>query len=156
MAKKSVEGQIDLFELFGSVEELEEKVKGVPEVPEGAIEPQAEQDIQPHTANKTEQVDEKKAVTVEMIKSSACQVVMQKTFRNRTTGKTAVIAYLDYNKVYQKIWENEPLIYQFEQSKDAVDYYVSQMERFSEDKQIEIAEEQEPIIEASLTPWPKE
>ena len=33
MAKKSVEGQIDLFELFGSVEELEEKVKGVPEVP---------------------------------------------------------------------------------------------------------------------------
>ena len=91
-----------------------------------------------------------------MIKSSACQVVMQKTFRNRTTGKTAVIAYLDYNKVYQKIWENEPLIYQFEQSKDAVDYYVSQMERFSEDKQIEIAEEQEPIMEASLTPWPKE
>ena len=147
---------MDLFELFGSVEELEEKVKGVPEVPEEAPEPQTEQDTQPHTVGKTEQVDETKTVTVEGIKSSACQVVMQKTFRNRTTGKTAVIAYLDYNKIYQKIWEEEPLIYQFEQSKDAVDYYVSQMKRFSEDKQIEIVKEQAPIMEALSIPWVKE
>lgn len=127
---------MDLFELFGSVEELEENVKGVPEVPEEVIE-----------------VAETSSGNLKILGG---EVVMQKTFRNRTTGKTAVIAYLNYNKVYQKMWDEEPLIYQFKQAKDAVDYYVSRMERFTEDKQIEVAKEQEPLVEASLLPWTKE
>ena len=127
MAKKSVEGQMDLFELFGSVEELEENVKGVPE-----------------------------EVILKSVRVSDQQIVMQKTFRNRVTGETAVLAYLNYNKVYQKIWDKQPLIYQFEQSKDAVDYYVSQMEQFSENRQIEVLKEQAPLMEASVIPWTKE
>lgn len=129
---------MDLFELFGSVEELEENVKGVPELPKEEAE-----------TVETETLFDEVKVSVE-------QVVMQKTFRNRTTGKTAVIAYLNYNKVYQKVWDEKPSIYQFEQSKDAVDYYVSQMERFSEDKQIERIKEQETLREAVLIPWTKE
>lgn len=120
MAKKSVEGQMDLFDLFGSVEELEEKVKGVP------------------------------------AKLENQQAVMQKTFCNRVTKQTAVIAYLNYHKVYQKIWDEEPIVYQFEQSKDAVDYYVSQIGLFLDDKQIELLKEQETLMEAKVLPWTKE
>lgn len=112
---------MDLFELFGSVEELEENVKGVPELSE-----------EPEIA------------------------VMQKTFRNKTTKQIAVIAYLNYNKVYQKIWDEEPVIYQFEQSKDAVDYYVNQMAQFLGDKQVELLKEQEALMEAALIPWVRE
>lgn len=120
MAKKSVEGQMDLFELFGSVEELEENVKGVPAKPDSQ------------------------------------QAVMQKTFRNRVTKQTAVIAYLNYNKVYRKIWDEEPVIYQFEQSKDAVDYYVGQIGQLFNDEQTEVLKEQEKLMEAKLLPWMKE
>lgn len=111
---------MDLFELFGSVEELEENVKGVP------------------------------------MKMECQQAVMQKTFRNRATKQMAVIAYLNYHKVYLKIWDEEPIVYQFEQSKDAVDYYVSQMAQFLDDRQIELLKEQEPLMEAKLLPWTKE
>lgn len=143
MAKKSVEGQMDLFELFGSVEELEEKVKGVPELPE---------DKEPNIAGTESEV----TADVKTTKRSSDEVVMQKTFLSSTTKQTAVIAYLNYNKVYQKIWEGEPIIYQFEQSKDAVDYYVSQIAQFSEDKQIEVLKEQEALKEATVIPWVKE
>lgn len=111
---------MDLFELFGSVEELEETVKGVP------------------------------------AKLDSQQAVMQKTFRNRITNRTAVIAYLNYNKVYQKIWDEEPIVYQFEQSKDAVDYYVNQIGQFLDDNQIELLKEQEMLMEAKLLPWTKD
>jgi len=122
MAKKSVEGQMDLFELFGSVEELEEKVKGVPEL-----------EKLPPTAP-----------------------VMQRCFCSSGQNNTAVVAYLDYNMVYLKDWEDDPVIYQFEHSKDAVDFYVKQMERFLSDKKVKIQKEQEPLVEASIIPWTKE
>lgn len=123
---------MDLFELFGSVEELEENVKGVPELPEEEL------------------------ATVKTAKLGNEQAVMQKTFCNKVTRQTAVIAYLNYSKVYQKIWDDEPVIYLFENSKDAVDYYVSQMAQFSEDKQVEVLKEQEALMEARLIPWVRE
>lgn len=132
MAKKSVEGQMDLFELFGSVEELEENVKGVPELSE-------EEKLSSVTAKVENQ-----------------QAVMQKTFRNRVTKQTAVIAYLDYNKVYQKLWDEEPMIYQFEQSKDAVDHYVGLIGQLFEDEQSEVIKDQETLREAKLLPGTKE
>lgn len=141
MAKKSVEGQMDLFELFGSVEELEENVKGVPEL--------SEEEVQ------SELVANEKISSATM-KSENQQAVMQKTFRNRVTKQTAVIAYLDYNKVYQKLWDEEPIIYQFEQSKTAVDYYVGLIEQLFEDEQSEVLKEQEKLQEAKLLPWMKE
>lgn len=113
MAKKNIAGQMELFELFGSVEELEEKVKGVP--------PTAP--------------------------------VMQRCFCSSEKSSTAVIAYLDYNMVYLKDWENEPVIYQFEHAKDAVDFYVKQMEEFLRDKRVTVQKEQEPLMEASIVPW---
>lgn len=141
MAKKSVEGQMDLFELFGSVEELEENVKGVPELPEEEV------PVRPVTNKK---------ISSAATKSESQQVAMQKTFRNRVTKQTAVIAYLNYNKVYRKIWNEEPVIYQFEQSKDAVDYYVGQIGQLFEDEQAEVLKEQETLMEAVLLPWTRE
>lgn len=141
MAKKSVEGQMDLFELFGSVEELEENVKGVPEL--------AEEEVQ------SELVTNEKLSSVTM-KLGNQPAVMQKTFRNRVTKQTAVIAYLNYNKVYRKIWDEEPVIYQFEQSKAAVDYYVELIGQLFEDEHSEVLKEQEKLQEAKLLPWMKE
>lgn len=123
MAKKSVEGQMDLFELFGSVEELEEKVKSVPET----------FPIQQPTAP-----------------------VMQRCFCSNGQKSTAVVAYLDYHMVYLKEWEKAPVIYQFEDSKAAVDFYVKQLGRFLSDKTVKLQKEQEPLTEAPVIPWTKE
>lgn len=96
MAKKSVDGQMDMFELFGSVEELEQKVKGMPET----------------------------------------NTVMHRCFARNQTNEEAVVAYLDYNRVYLKDWDKKPMIYQFAGSKEAVDYYVNQLNHFLEDEQV--------------------
>lgn len=140
MAKKNVEGQMDLFEIFGSVEELEENVKGVPELSE---------------AEAPAEMFTKEKLSSATMKLENQQAVMQKTFRSRTTKQTAVIAYLNYNKVYQKIWDEEPVIYQFEQSKDAVDYYVGLIGQFFEDEQAEVLKAQETLQEAKVLPWMK-
>lgn len=116
MARKSVEGQLDLFELFSSVEELEESVKGVQWQPDGAI-------------------------------------VMRRSFRNMETEETAVIAYLNYNMVYLKDWQRDPVIYEFDNSKDAVDFYVGQMERLSGNKKVKVQKEQCPLEQAVRKKW---
>ncbi len=123
MGKKSVEGQMELFELFGSVEELEEKIKGVPE---GKHLP------------------------------SAASPVMQRCFCSNGQKTPAVVAYLDYNMVYLKDWETEPVIYQFAHAKAAVDFYVEQIDRFLCDKEVKVQKEQEPLMEAAIVPWTKE
>lgn len=116
MARKSVEGQLDLFELFSSVEELEESVKGVQWQPDGAI-------------------------------------VMRRSFRNMETEETAVIAYLNYNMVYLKDWQRDPVIYEFDNSKDAVDFYVGQMESLSGNKKVKVQKEQCPLEQAVRKKW---
>lgn len=136
MARKSIEGQIDMFELFGSVEELEENVKGVPEL---------------YDLPKEQAVQEAPAA-MEMWQPSAAPV-MQRSFRSDEKKSTAVVAYLDYNMVYLQDWEKKPVIYQFEHARDAVNFYVSQMERFLCDKTGKVQKEQEALQEASVIKW---
>lgn len=119
MAGKNVKGQLDMFELFGSVEELEENVKGTPELlPEAPGHP-----------------------------------VMLRCFTSKEKENTAVVAYLDYNRVYIKDWDREPVIYQFESSKEAVDFYVDRMERYQSGKQVRIKKEAEALKRASVIKW---
>lgn len=141
MAKKNIEGQMDMFELFGSVEELEENVKGVPEPRE-----EAERQKEPEPMEETAQQPGKMTGTP----------VMQRCFCSKERMGTAVVAYLDYNMVYLKDWEGGPVIYQFGQSKDAVDFYVEQMERFSDDKRTVVQEAREALEEAPVIRWTKE
>lgn len=147
MAKKSIEGQMDMFELFGSVEELEENVKGVPEPLE---EPESSEEAE------GQKVPEPLAEPGRQIGKMSGTPVMQRCFCNKEHMGTAVVAYLDYNKVYLKDWEGAPVIYQFGQSKDAVDFYVEQMERFSGDEQTVVQETREALEEAPVIRWAKE
>lgn len=124
MAKKSIEGQLDMFELFDSVEELEERIKGVPELQEASAENRWEPSGEP---------------------------VMQKSFRRGDAAAT--VAYLDYNMVYVAGWEGEPMLWQFEQSKDAVGFYVEQLEAFAAEKQVRVSKEQEVLREARVIKW---
>lgn len=123
MAKKGIEGQLDMFELFDSVEELEERIKGVPEPVENEL------------------AIERSAVW----QPSGRKPVMQKTFLRG--DMTATVAYLDYNMVYVAGWEDEPVLWQFEQSKDAVGFYVEQIEAFAAEKQVRVSKEQEALRE---------
>lgn len=135
MAKKSIEGQLDMFELFDSVEELEERIKGVPE-------PAEEETV-------VECVPEMQAsATAEKRRIPRGSPVMQKTFVIEDAAAT--VAYLDYNMVYVAGWEDEPQLWQFEQSKDAVNFYMEQMERISEKEGVRVRQEQEPIREARV------
>ncbi len=144
MAKKSVEGQLDLFELFSSVEELEESVKGVPE-PEEELEVEAEPEA--GDAAKRDVTSAEQRIQAEGTP------VMQRSFRNVETEESAVVAYLNYNMVYLKDWQGDPIIYSFDSSKDAVDFYVGQMERLSGNKKVEIQKEQCPLEQAVVQKW---
>ena len=78
---------------------------------------------------------------------------MQRSFRNVETEESVVVAYLNYNMVYLKDWQGEPIIYSFDSSKDAVDFYVGQMERLSGNKKVEIQKEQCPLEQAVVQKW---
>lgn len=135
MAKKQVEGQMDLFELFDSVEEFEEKIKGAPQPPALVS----------------------KSGTSGVVSKTGTPV-MKKGFYDTEQNMSAVIAYLDYNQVYVKGWGNaEPVIYQFEQSKEAVDFYLMQLEFFLKDRRkLRVEEEPAVLPEAVVMPWSKE
>lgn len=112
MAKKNIEGQLDMFNLFDSVEEREENAKGVLDTP-----------------------------------------VMGRCFSHKEHQGLASIAYLDYHKVYVKLWEQEPVIYQFVSTDEAVDFYVKQLELFRRDKKVKLSKETEALQEAPVKNW---
>ena len=126
MAKKNIEGQLDMFELFSSVEELEQSVKAVPELPE-------EEQIVPF---KVPQPGEP---------------VMEKCFAHSCDQKPAVVAYIDYNMVYIRDWKKKPVIHAFSNSKDAVNYYMEQIEHYTSQEGIRVLPERLPLEKAELT-----
>lgn len=139
MAKKSIEGQLDMFELFDSVEELEERIKGVPE----PVEDEAGQG-----ALSREKEPGQETESSAVWQPSGRKPVMQKTFR--LGDMSATVAYLDYNMVYVAGWEDEPVLWQFEQSKDAVGFYVERLEAFAAENGVRVSEEQETLREARV------
>lgn len=144
MAKKSIEGQLDMFELFDSVEELEERIKGVSE----PAEEETVVECVPETGKPVGAPEMQASATAEKRRIPRGSPVMQKTFVIEDAAAT--VAYLDYNMVYVAGWEDEPQLWQFEQSKGAVNFYMEQMERISEKEGVRMRQEQEPIREARV------
>ncbi|MBP3488415.1 MAG: hypothetical protein J6K53_08455 [Roseburia sp.] len=150
MGKKSIEGQLDMFELFDSVEELEERIKGVPE----SVEDEAGQEapLLGHELGQEallkEDKPEQETESAAVWQPSGRKPVMQKTFRRGELSAT--VAYLDYNMVYVAGWEDEPQLWQFEQSKDAVGFYVERLEAFAAENGARLSEEQEALREARM------
>lgn len=136
---------MDLFELFGSVEELEENVKGVPEF--------GEEQEEPEMSGQKERAEELPWQDTGESLRECGSPVMQRTFRKQEQKESATIAYLDYNRVYLKDWETAPVIYQFDGTKDAVDFYVEKMQHFLSDKKVKVQKEPEELKEASVRKW---
>lgn len=129
MARKSVIGQLNLFELYdtsiGDVEmvslmpsiEAPEHIEAVKEIKEVEI------------IEETEKVEEK--TTLRVVGDDGA-IVMSRSYEK--AGKKIEIAYMNYNKVRIIKGNESPEIKEFSSSKEAVDFYVQEMQALEEDE----------------------
>ncbi|MBQ8519072.1 MAG: hypothetical protein IJ455_05690 [Agathobacter sp.] len=159
MARRGLTGQLNMFDLYNSldagevemvslvpdfeeepvVEEAQENVEEpvVEEAPEDVEEPVAEEapeDVEepvaveiPEITVEPEYVEEKPQVSLkdEKVSMSRSYVI---------DGEKIEIAYINYNKVKITRGNNVPVIKTFESTKEAVDYYVEQMQELESDE----------------------
>ena len=138
MARRGLTGQLNMFDLFNSLDEPGE-VEMVSLVPEFEDEPETvdEPEIvgEPETVDEPEIVDEPEPVDelpVSIYEKKEENVVMSRSYER--DGKRVEIAYLNYNKVRIQCGEKEPEIKVFATSKEAVDYYVKVMQEYEIDE----------------------
>lgn len=139
--KKGVEGQLDIFEAMNRAAD--------------AIDRMVEEDQKKKktSGNKTESGEKSaKAVTGQkknkedkIIRGCDMLASMQKTFLNPEDGDFAMIAYIDYNKVYIREWNSPAALYTFEESKKAVDFYIDKLTKIKAAGIAEETTEQEPF-----------
>lgn len=67
--------------------------------------------------------------TEDVIRGADMHASMQKTFLNPADGDFATVAYIDYQMVYVRDWNSPASLKRFENAKDAVEYYMTQMEK---------------------------
>ncbi len=129
MARRSMAGQLNMFDFWDNLVQPEDgaQVQMISLIPEE--EPKQER------AEETEQ----EAVVAQKATLPETAPVMQKQVLNPDGSIKAKVAYYNYNKVCVKR-ENEPAEWRvFDNSKEAVDYYIEEMlklqpENGSEDK----------------------
>ncbi len=128
MTRKSLNGQLNLFDFFG------QEPTGHRDVEMVAISPQRKP-----LSLKEKEKNERKTKTVRSSKEESKtnakagtsgrkneinSPVMSKVYQEKTTKQSIYIAYLDYYKVYIQEGDMSPYAYQFHDSKSAVDFYV--------------------------------
>ncbi len=162
MARRTVTGQLNMFDFFSSMDETvngevemvslvpnfdeEPEVVDKPEVveePEVVDEPEVVEvsevvaGPQVETKVKKEKKASEQEVSVEKEMAPITRLSDEKVAMSRTyevDGETLEIAYINYNKVRITKGNNIPEIKVFETSKEAVDYYVEKMQELeSED-----------------------
>lgn len=129
MARRGLTGQLNMFDFFGSLEEgasgevemvsLMPSYEDEPELPEYKI-------LEPEAIYVKEVVEKESTQDLE-------KAVMSRTYERE--GKKIEIAYLNYSKVRITYGSDEPEIKVFESSKEAVDYYVEQMQKFESEEE---------------------
>lgn len=72
---------------------------------------------------------------------------MQKTFLNPGDGDFATVAYIDYHMVYFRDWNSPASLKRFENSKDAVEYYMKQLNKIRQLQGAEETGEHEPFLD---------
>ena len=142
MGKRTFEGQLNMFDYFRGndleFEEVqmvslmpedlkeedvpkEEKTPVVEETPNEEVNPKEEEDA-------SEELGE---VYVEERKTEDAKKngwVMHRTYK--CSKGEAIIAYLDYHKVYVKDVNQKEQTYSFQNAKEAVDFYVEKMQMY--------------------------
>lgn len=133
MSKKNLEGQMDLFSILensgkDNIRPLKEKKEqSVPEADRETVEIQEEKDIPV-----TEPLKQKKTIESD---PAEWKIVMQKQFEKKDRKQSAAVYYLDYNQVAVTDWgEKKARVYLFENTKEAVDYYIEQLNLFGKNQ----------------------
>lgn len=119
MARRGVNGQLNMFDFIKSLET----------VPEGEVEMVSlmpVEEVEQMTDNSKAELEPVKVV----IKPET--PVMSRSYEK--DGVSIEIAYLKYNKVRIQRGDMEPEIKVFGSSKEAVDYYVEQMQELEADE----------------------
>ena len=147
--KNSVEGQLDIFEAMdraaAAVDRMmEEEQKKGKEKKSAKPKREARKET---IMEATIESDKKLTKQTEIIRGASMHASMQKTFINTITDDFAVVAYIDYNMVYFKDWNAPASLRKFEDSKEAVDYYMEQLGRIQAAKDVRVTEENEPFLD---------
>lgn len=130
MARKGMTGQLNMFDFFQS---LDENASG--EVEMVSLMPSFEEEEtelveEPAPVEETEPVEEpvpvEEPATLDEEIQPRDSAVMSRCYE--VDGEKFEIAYLNYNKVRIIRGKDAPVIKEFASSKEAVDYYVQQMQ----------------------------
>ena len=130
MARRTMVGQLNMFDFFHSLEEPGE-VEMVSLVPEYEEEPEPENEPEA-VIELAPMVEPEAAVEPEPASYLKEESVVMSRSYNRD-GVSIEIAYLNYNKVRIQHGGAEPEIKTFATSKEAVDYYVEVMQEYEID-----------------------
>ena len=114
MAKKNLSGQMSVFDFF---RDLENEIPNNGQVEMNSFVP-CEEDVS-SIENKVSKVDDK-------------DIVMRKVILSDNDGDNIIISYANYNKVIVEKSNEAARIYQFDTSKEAVDYYIEQINQLKE------------------------
>ncbi len=133
MTKKSLSGQLNMFDFLKELDALD--LHG--EVEMVSLMPQISDDLPQENVLKEKAFEDD--VPKEILVSKTVDIpegaVMSRCYKN-TLGE-AMIAYLDYNKVYVKMPQESAFVHQFSNSKEAVDFYIEKITALSKVSGIE-------------------
>lgn len=129
MARKSVIGQLNMFELYDTSIGDVEMVSLMPSIEEPEHIEAVKEIKEVEIIEETEKVEEK--TTLKVLGDDGA-IVMSRSYEK--AGKKIEIAYMNYNKVRIIKGNESPEIKEFSSSKEAVDFYVQEMQALEEDE----------------------
>lgn len=130
MARKGMSGQLNMFDFFSSLESgVPGEVEMVSLVPSYDEEPEIVEVPEPEPVPEVVEVPEPEPTPV--VRATE-QVAMSRSYEKN--GMRIEIAYINYNKVRITKGEEIPIIIEFASTKEAVDYYVEQMQELEADE----------------------
>lgn len=135
-----LDGQIDIFEAMNRAA--------------AAVDKMMEEDRQhkkKEPVKKKEQEtlakEEKRGTQEHIIRGCDMHASMQTSFLNPSDGDFATVAYIDYRMVYYREWNTPAALRVFEESKDAVEFYMRELDRLREISEAEQTKEHEPFLD---------
>lgn len=152
--RNSVEGQMDIFEAMNraaaAVDRMMEEEKAGP----GKKNVEKKSAEKKNTGKITDGLSEGKKIVnkiqmgqEEHVPGETMHAAMQKTYLNPEDGDFATVAYIDYNMVYVRDWNSPVSLRKFDSSKEAVEYYLEQMEKIRMHADAELTSEHEPFVD---------
>lgn len=134
MARRSLTGQLNMFDFFSSEEGETGEVEMISFGPNFDEESEVEEtktdeeEIEPEMEVVIEPVVQEEIEESQITRKSDEQVAMSRTYK--VEGTTLEIAYINYNKVRITRGNEISQIQVFASSKEAVDYYVEKMQEY--------------------------